>query len=97
MAEQAKIEARLVELEGMQDIQNGLEHTRISEDEPMHVDKAPEPPRPIEAKLRALEKFVRVASLLPQLFFFWVVVWLLLPPYIRARPLDYGLPLIFNF
>jgi len=62
MAEQAKIEAQLHELEGMRDIQVGLELTRISEDEQMSVDKAPEP-RPIEAKIRALEKFVRVVSL----------------------------------
>jgi len=57
-AEQAKIEARLhlLELQGMRDIQVGLELTHISEDEQMSVDKAPEP-RPIEAKLRALEKF----------------------------------------
>jgi len=58
MAEQAKIEAQL----GMRDIQVGLERTHINEDEQMCVDKAPEP-RPIEAKRRALEKFVRVASL----------------------------------
>ncbi|KAH9998420.1 hypothetical protein BJV77DRAFT_920797, partial [Russula vinacea] len=56
MAEQAKIEAQLLELEGMRDIQVGLEVTHINEDEQMCVDKAPEP-RPIEAKLRALEKF----------------------------------------
>ena len=61
MAEQAKIEAQLLEREGMRDIQTGLELTHINEDEQMCVDKAPEP-RPIEAKLRALEKFVRVAS-----------------------------------
>jgi len=60
MAEQTRIEAQLLELEGMKDIQVGLELTHISEDEQMLVDKAPEP-RPIEAKLRALEKFVRVA------------------------------------
>ncbi len=60
MAEQTRIEAQLLELEGIQDIQVGLELTHISEDEQMLVDKAPEP-RPIEAKLRALEKFVRVA------------------------------------
>ncbi|KAH8988598.1 hypothetical protein EDB92DRAFT_1871468 [Lactarius akahatsu] len=57
MAEQARIEAQLLELEGMQDIQVGLELARISEDEPMRVDVAPEQPRPIEAKLRALDKF----------------------------------------
>jgi hypothetical protein len=61
MAEQARVEAQLHELEGMRDIQVGLELTHISEDEQMSVDKAPEP-RPIEAKLRALEKFVRVEA-----------------------------------
>ena len=61
MAEQARIEAQLHELEGMRDIQVGLELTHISEDDQMSVDKAPEP-RPIEAKLRALEKFVRVEA-----------------------------------
>ena len=60
MAEQAKIEAQLLELEGMQDIHVGLEFARISEDEQMRVDVPPEQPRPIEAKLRALDKFVRV-------------------------------------
>ncbi len=60
MAEQTKIEAQLLELEGVRDIQVGLELARISEDEQMRVDVAPEQPRPIEAKLRALDKFVRV-------------------------------------
>ena len=75
MAEQARIEAQLHELEGMRDIQVGLELTHISEDDQMSVDKAPEP-RPIEAKLRALEKFVRVEAftLLPLPFFIIVVV-----------------------
>jgi hypothetical protein len=59
MAEQARIKTQL-ELEGMQEIQVGLELTHITEDEQMAVDKAPEP-RPIDAKRRALEKFVRVA------------------------------------
>jgi hypothetical protein len=61
MTEQAKIEAQLHELEGMRDIQVGLELTHINEDEQMCVDKTPPEPRPIEAKQRALEKFVRVA------------------------------------
>ncbi|KAI0254911.1 hypothetical protein BJV78DRAFT_1279984 [Lactifluus subvellereus] len=60
IAEQAKIEAQLLELEGMQDIRVGLELTHISPDDQMRVDKSPEQPRPIEAKLRALDKFVRV-------------------------------------
>ena len=62
MAEQAKIEAQLLEVEGMRDIQVGLELAHISEEEQMRADEASRPPRPIEAKLRALEKFVRVAS-----------------------------------
>jgi hypothetical protein len=62
MAEQAKIEAQLLELEGMQDIRVGLELTHISPDDQMPVDQSPEQPRPIEAKLRALDKFVRVSS-----------------------------------
>jgi hypothetical protein len=65
MAEQAKIEAQLHELEGMRDIQVGLELTHINEDEQMCVDKTPPEPRPIEAKQRALEKFVRVAPPIP--------------------------------
>ncbi len=75
MAEQAKIEAQLHGLEGMRDIQVGLELTHISEDERMSVDKAAPEPRPIEAKLRALEKFVRVAFKfhLPPPFFFVVL------------------------
>ena len=77
MAEQARIEAQLHELEGMRDIQVGLELTHINEDDQMSVDKAPEP-RPIEAKLRALEKFVRVEAFkfhtLPPLPFFIIVV-----------------------
>ena len=67
MAEQAKIEAQLHELEGMRDIQVGLELTHINEDEQMCVDKTPPEPRPIEAKQRALEKFVRVAPPIPPL------------------------------
>jgi hypothetical protein len=60
MAEQTKIEAQLLELEGMRDIRVGLELTHISTDDQMHIDKSPEQPKPIEAKLRALDKFVRV-------------------------------------
>ena len=71
MAEQSRIKT-LLELRGMRDIQVGLELTHITEDEQMSVDKAPEP-RPIEAKRRALEKFVRVAFKfhLPTLLFFF--------------------------
>lgn len=77
MAEQARIEAQLHELEGMRDIQVGLELTHISEDEQMSVDKAPEP-RPIEAKLRALEKFVRVEAfqLPPSPYFFFKILFI---------------------
>ena len=60
MDEQGRIEVQLHERE-VRDIQVGLELTHIGEDEQMSVDNAaPAQPRPIEAKLRALEKFVRV-------------------------------------
>lgn len=62
-ADQAAIERRLVEL-GVDDIQAMLRDTTLNEpDAPMHVDGAPPPPaaapRPISAKQRALEKYVR--------------------------------------
>jgi len=94
MDEQARIEAQL-QLEGMRDIQVGLELTHIGEDEQMSVDKAPEP-RPIEAKLRALEKFVRVESLSsfylppplpPPPFFF--IAFIIIFPHSDTRPCFY--------
>lgn len=59
-AEQAAIEARLVELEGMDIIQNGLKSTRIVGEDDMSVDPEPEPPvsRTLEAKRKALARFV---------------------------------------
>lgn len=59
-AEQAVIEARLLELEGMENIQARLKKTKISEDEDMMVDEPAHPiPRAIEAKRRVLSKYVR--------------------------------------
>ncbi|KAI0049655.1 hypothetical protein FA95DRAFT_1556752 [Auriscalpium vulgare] len=56
--EQARIEAQLVELEGMDEIQSSLKSTRINGDDDMSVDQIPEPPtsRTIEAKRKALSR-----------------------------------------
>jgi len=63
-AEQAAVEARLVELDGMETIQTGLKNTRIRGEDDMVVDTPPEPPtsRTIEAKRKALSRFVRLLS-----------------------------------
>jgi hypothetical protein len=63
-AEQAAIEARLVELVGVESIQVGLKHTKISGEEDMNVDQPFEPPvsRTIEAKRKALSRFVRLSA-----------------------------------
>lgn len=55
--EQTAIAARLLELEGIEEIRNGLKHTNINSDEIMHVDVQPEP-RVIDAKRRALSRYV---------------------------------------
>ncbi|OBZ76780.1 hypothetical protein A0H81_03979 [Grifola frondosa] len=62
--EQAAIQARLVELIGMEVIRNQLEQTTIkNEDVTMNIDPSPPPapvpePRPIAAKQRILAKFM---------------------------------------
>lgn len=59
-AEQAAIEARLLELEGIENIQTKLRNTRISADEEMNID-GPEPhpiSKAIDAKRRVLSKYV---------------------------------------
>lgn len=61
-AEQATIERRLVEL-GVDDIQKMLHDTTLNENDQMKVDgpqQQTSTPRPISAKQRALEKFVRI-------------------------------------
>lgn len=56
-AEQAAIESRLLELEGIEEIRNGLKKTNINADEIMIVDQ-PRMPRVIDAKHRALSRYV---------------------------------------
>jgi len=58
-AEQAAIEARLLELEGMENIQTRLKNTKISGEDDMNIDE-PEHPisRAIDAKRRVLSKYV---------------------------------------
>lgn len=55
--EQTAIEARLLELEGIEEIRNGLKKANINADEIMPVDIQPEP-RVIDAKRRALSRYV---------------------------------------
>lgn len=59
-AEQAAIEARLVELVGVETINTGLKNTAIIGDNDMAVDRPPEPPtsRTLEAKRKALSRYV---------------------------------------
>ncbi|KAH0840056.1 hypothetical protein J3R83DRAFT_1023 [Lanmaoa asiatica] len=59
--EQTTIEARLLELEGIEDIRNGLKNANINSDEIMHVDVQPEP-RVIDAKRRALSRYAPLSS-----------------------------------
>lgn len=60
-AEQAAVESRLIELDGMETINTGLRRTVIRGEGDMIVDPPPEPPtsRAIEAKRKALAQFVR--------------------------------------
>ena len=61
LSEQAQIETRLVELEGMERINAALKNARIKGEGDMSIDSPPEPPqsRTIEAKRKALFRFVR--------------------------------------
>jgi len=59
--EQASVESRLIELDGMETINSGLRRTVIRGEGDMFVDIPPEPPtsRTLEAKRKALSQFVR--------------------------------------
>jgi len=54
----------LIELDGMESINTGLRRTAIKGENDMNVDVAPEPPtsRTLEAKRKALSKFVEFRS-----------------------------------
>jgi hypothetical protein len=60
LAEQAAVESRLIELDGMEIINTGLKNTKIRGENDMAVDPSPEPPvsRTLEAKKKALARFV---------------------------------------
>jgi hypothetical protein len=64
-AEQAAIESRLIELQGMETINTGLRKTYLTGEDDMAIDLPPEPPtsRTLEAKRKALAQFVRASSL----------------------------------
>jgi hypothetical protein len=59
-AEQAAIESRLIELDGMENISTGLQNTKLNGEEDMNVDLPPKPPssRTLDAKRKALSMFV---------------------------------------
>jgi len=59
LAEQAAVESRLVELDGMETINTGLKRTVIRGENDMNVDVPREPPtsRTLEAKRKALSRF----------------------------------------
>lgn len=59
-AEQAAVESRLIELDGMETINTGLRRTMLRGEGDMAVDPPPEPTtsRAIEAKKKALAQFV---------------------------------------
>jgi len=59
-AEQAEVESRLIELDGMETINTGLRKTAIRGEGDMSIDVPPEPPtsRTLEAKRKALSQFV---------------------------------------
>jgi hypothetical protein len=61
LAEQAAVESRLIELDGIETINIGLKNTQIRGENDMVVDPPPEPPtnRTLEAKKKALARFVR--------------------------------------
>jgi len=67
MAEQTAIEARLLELEGVDIIQSTLRQTHIRGEEDMAVDPEPEPyvSPALRAKQKALSKFVSVKPKFP--------------------------------
>ncbi|KAH7924029.1 hypothetical protein BV22DRAFT_1035617 [Leucogyrophana mollusca] len=60
-AEQAAIESRLMELEGVEEIRKKLKKTNINADEIMTVDEEPVP-RVIDAKQRALSRYAPISA-----------------------------------
>jgi hypothetical protein len=59
--EQTVIQARLLELEGIEEIRTGIKNTNINADEIMPVDGQPREPRVIDAKRRALSRYAPLA------------------------------------
>ncbi|EIW82418.1 hypothetical protein CONPUDRAFT_165017 [Coniophora puteana RWD-64-598 SS2] len=59
--EQAAIEARLIELEGVESIRRGIKKASINSDDVMNVDEVPAP-KAIDAKRRALSKYAPIKN-----------------------------------
>ena len=64
LAEQAAVESRLIELDGVETINTGLKRTTIKGEDDMNIDTTPEPPtsRTLEAKRKALSRFVEFST-----------------------------------
>ena len=64
LAEQAAVESRLIELDGVETINTGLKRTAIKGEDDMNIDTPPEPPtsRTLEAKRKALSRFVEFST-----------------------------------
>ena len=60
-AEQATIEARLIELEGVESIRRGIKQANINSDDVMNVDEVPVP-KAIDAKRRALSQYAPIKN-----------------------------------
>ena len=60
--EQKAIESRLIELDGMEEINTGLKNTRLDAEADMAIDSPPVLPysRTLDAKRKALSRFVRL-------------------------------------
>src|SRR5882672_5475480 len=86
-AEQAAIESRLIELQGVETINTGLRKTHLIGDDDMAIDFPPDPPtnRILEAKRKALAQFVSI-SLPCRRFFPFLIAF-------RPDPLLQGLQL----
>ncbi|XP_006460213.1 hypothetical protein AGABI2DRAFT_203070 [Agaricus bisporus var. bisporus H97] len=67
LAEQAAVESRLIELDGIETINIGLKNTQIRGENDMVIDPPPEPPanRTLEAKKKAMAKFGQSIALGP--------------------------------
>lgn len=86
-AEQAAIQTQLVEVHGMEVINTGLRNTRIVDDDEEDVEMKSEPPmsKAIDAKQRALAKFVSWMVVLIHRRLVYLLVYLLARVLLRVH------------